>query len=321
MIVIRALYGLKSTSVSFRSFMARKLDDMGFKSSKGDFDIWIRPVSKPDSHHYYEYVMLFVDNIMAASHNSLEMMKDISQGIKYKNDTIEPPTSYLGAKLTKKSLQNGKYCWSLSSDKYANAAIANVDESVKKKGKKIPEKVRTPMTSSFIPELDSSCELNKDDITFYQELIGILRWATELGRADILHEVSILSQYQASPREGRLNELLHIFGYLKKRPKLSIYMDPSLPVIEYSDFTTKPQDFAEYYRDVREELPHNMPTSRGPNLSITVFVNASFAQDKKTRKSHTGFIIFVNRAPIKWLSKQQSTVETSTFSAEFMAMK
>ena len=321
MIVVRALYGLKSASASFRSFMARKLDEMGFKSSKGDFDIWMRPASKPDGYQYYEYVMLYVDDIMTASHNALELMKDIGQGIKYKNDTIEPPSSYLGAQLKKKSLPDGKYCWSLSSDKYVNAAIANVDESVKKKGRKIPAKVRTPMTSNFIPELDSSRELNKDDTTFYQELIGILRWATELGRADILHEVSILSQYQASPREGHLNELLHIFGYLKKRPKLSIYMDPSLPVIDYSDFTTKPQDFAEYYRDAKEELPHDMPTPRGPNISITAFVDASFAQNKKTRKSHTGFIIFANRAPIKWFSKRQSTVETSTFSAEFMAMK
>ena len=98
-------------------------------------------------------------------------------------------------------------------------------------------------------------------------------------------------------------------------------MDPSLPVIDYSDFVTKPRDFAEYYRDVKEELPHDMPTPRGPSISITAFVDASFAQNKKTRKSHTGFIIFVNRAAIKWFSKRQSTLETSTFSAEFMAMK
>ena len=76
-------------------------------------------------------------------------MKDIGQGIKYKIDTIEPPTRYLEAQLKKKSLPNGKHCWSLSSNKYINAAIANVDESVKKKGRKIPANVRTPMTSSF----------------------------------------------------------------------------------------------------------------------------------------------------------------------------
>ena len=206
--------------------------------------------------------------------------------------------------MKKKLLSNGGFCWSLSSDKYVNAAVNNVDESVKKKGMKIPTKVRTPMTSSFVPELDSSRELSKENLTFYQELIGILRWATELGRADILHEVSILSQYQASPREGHLNELLHIFCYLKKSPKMSIYMDPSLPVIDYGDFKTKPQDFAEYYRDAREQPPHDMPTPRGPNLSITAFVDASFAQNKKTRKSHTRVHYFFNREPITWFSKQ-----------------
>ena len=54
---------------------------------------------------------------------------------------------------------------------------------------------------------------------------------------------------------------------------------------------------------------------------MTAFVDASFAQNKKTRKSHTGFLIFVNRAPIIWFSKRQSTVETSAFSAEFIALK
>ena len=265
--------------------------------------------------------MLYVDDIMAASHQALELMKDLGRGIKYKNDKIEPPSSYLGAQLKRKNLPNGKHCWSISSDKYVNAAVQNVEQSFQKRGKKISKKVKTPMTSDFVPELDTSPELEKEDLIFYQELIGILHWASELGRADILHEVSILSQYQALPREGHLNELLHIFGFLKKKPKLSIYMDPSLPNIDYGDFTTNPQDFAEYYRDAHEHLPHDRPTPRGLPVYMTAFVDASFAQNKKTRKSHTGFVIFVNRAPIVWFSKRQSTVETSTFSAEFMAMK
>ena len=140
------------------------------------------------------------------------------------------------------------------------------------------------MTSDFVPELDESPESSKGGMTLYHELIGILRWATELGRADILHEVSNLSQYQAVPREGHLNELLHIFGYLKKRPKMSIYMDPSLPKIDYGAFKTRPQDFAEYYRDAHEHLPHDMPVPRGVSVSITTFVDASFAQNKKDKK-------------------------------------
>ena len=37
--------------------------------------------------------------------------------------------------------------------------------------------------------------------------------------------------------------------------------------------------------------------------------------------SHTGYVIFVNRAPIVWHSKEQNTIEASTFGAEFIAMK
>ena len=53
----------------------------------------------------------------------------------------------------------------------------------------------------------------------------------------------------------------------------------------------------------------------------TAFVDASHGANKKTRRSHSGYVIFVNRAPVKWLSKRQQTVETSAFSAEFIAMK
>ena len=40
-----------------------------------------------------------------------------------------------------------------------------------------------------------------------------------------------------------------------------------------------------------------------------------------TRRSQTGILIFVNRAPILWYSKRQNTVETSTFGSKFIVMK
>jgi hypothetical protein len=41
---------------------------------------------------------------------------------------------------------------------------------------------------------------------WFQELIGILLWSVEIGRVDILTQLSLLSAYQASPREGHLNQ-------------------------------------------------------------------------------------------------------------------
>lgn len=62
-IVVRALYGLKSASAAFRAFMARKLDEIGFNSSHADPDVWLRPAKKPDGKEYYEYVIMYVDDI------------------------------------------------------------------------------------------------------------------------------------------------------------------------------------------------------------------------------------------------------------------
>ena len=75
------------------------------------------------------------------------------------------------------------------------------------------------------------------------------------------------------------------------------------------------------YKDAKDTLPCWIPDSKGAGLIISAWVDASHRMNKVTRKSHTGFIIFCNRAPILWYSKKQSTVESSAFSSEFIAMK
>ena len=64
-----------------------------------------------------------------------------------------------------------------------------------------------------------------------------------------------------------------------------------------------------------------MPTPLGRSVEIHAFVDASHASDTATRRSQTGILIFVNRAPIIFYSKRQNSVETSTFGSEFTAMK
>lgn len=320
-IVVRALYGLKSASAAFRSFMAKRLDAIGFKSCVADPDVWLRPAVKDDGSEYYEYILMYVDDILAISMDSTKILKSIEgDTVRYKNDKIESPEMYLGAKLQQKEL-NGINCWTITSVDYINAAIKTIEEGNKNKKWKLPPKPKTPMSQSYSPELDCSPELDDDDLQYFQELIGMLRWATELGRVDVLHETSLLSQYLASPREGHLEQALQIFAFLKGKPKLTLYMDPSLPNIDYQDFTAKPEEFKEYYRDAEEEMPHRMPRPRGIPVVTTSFVDSSHAANKVTRKSHSGHIIFVNRAPVKWLSRRQQTVEISAFSSEFIALK
>ena len=247
-------------------------------------------------------------------------MEDIQRRFKFKNDKVEEPSNYLGARLQKKTI-NGVQCWTMTSLDYIKASIANVEQTIKGTRWKIPNKVQTPMVASYSPELDGTPELDAKETQFYQELMGVLRWGTEIGRVDILHEISLLSQYQVSPREGHMEQALHVFAYLKKKLKLTLYFDPSMPKLDYGIFQTNAQDFKEQYRDAKEELPHKMPRPRGRPVVTTAFVDSSHAANHVTRRSHTGFVIFLMRSPVIWYSKRQQTVEASTFSSEFIAMK
>ena len=320
-IVVRALYGLKSASAAFRSFMAKRLDEIGFKSSHADPDVWLRPAVKPDGEEYYEYILMYVDDILAISIKAKEVLESIKAGtIQFKNDKIAPPEMYLGAKLQLKSI-NDHDSWTITSVDYINAAVKTVKEAIKERRWHLPKAGDTPMSLSYYPELDKSPELESDDVTLYQEIIGMLRWATELGRVDIMHEVALLSQYQALPREKHLEQVLRIISFLESNPKMTLYMDPEIPNFMYSNFITEAGEFKEYYRDAEEELPSRMPKPRGRAVRTYAFVDASHAANKVNRRSHSGHILFVNRAPVKWFSKRQQTVETSAFSSEFIAMK
>jgi hypothetical protein len=75
------------------------------------------------------------------------------------------------------------------------------------------------------------------------------------------------------------------------------------------------------YGDIEEELPPKMPKPLGNAVVITCFIDASHGEDKMTRRSQTGFIIFLNNAPIDWFSKKQNMVESSTFGSELVAMR
>ena len=70
-----------------------------------------------------------------------------------------------------------------------------------------------------------------------------------------------------------------------------------------------------------EELPPNMPDPRGLGMTMSVYVDSDHAEDTVTRRSRTGFLIFLNSAPIYWSSKKKTSCETSSFGSEFSVMK
>ena len=85
----------------------------------------------------------------------------------------------------------------------------------------------------------------------------------ELGRVDICLEVSILSSHLALPREGNLQQLFHMFGYLKRNNNSEMIFDPSDPVVDESLLEERDWMATEFGLSLTEELPGNMPQTRG----------------------------------------------------------
>lgn len=56
------------------------------------------------------------------------------------------------------------------------------------------------MNHGYRPNFDSTADLKADSVKWYQELMGMLMWAVEIGRIDILTEKQMLSQHIAMPR-------------------------------------------------------------------------------------------------------------------------
>ena len=318
MIIKKALYGLKSSGAAFRAHLAETLYDLNYKPSKGDPDVWIRAATKPDGFEYYEMTLVYVDDILCVSHDPKATMSGIQATFKLKDDRVEQPETYLGAQLSHKII-NGVECWTMTSEQYIKAAIANVESKLNQSNQRLPSRCATPIQANYRPELDVTAELNLEGIRYFQELIGVLRWAIELGRIDIAMEVSMLSTHLALPREGHLQQVHHMFGYLKAKPKKTLAFDPTHPDIDEGRFLKC--DWHDFYRGAAESIPGDAPEPRGNVVSTHCFVDADHAGNRVTRRSQTGILIFVNRAPIIWFSKRQNTVETSTFGSEFVAMR
>jgi hypothetical protein len=141
----------------------------------------------------------------------------------------------------------------------------------------------------------------------------------ELGRIDIATELSMLSSYLACPCEGHLENTMHVMGYLQLKHNSQLIFDPTYPDIDLTAFSSF--DWTEFYGDMDEAIPPNMPPPLGKDVDLRMMVDSDHAGEKRTQRSRTGFIIFCNLASIVWLSKQQPTIESSVFGAEFVAMK
>ena len=71
-VVVRALYGLRSSGSVFCNHLASFTEALNYLPFRADPDVWIHKARKSDGTNYYEYMLLYVDDFLAISETPKE---------------------------------------------------------------------------------------------------------------------------------------------------------------------------------------------------------------------------------------------------------
>jgi hypothetical protein len=200
----------------------------------------------------------------------------------------------------------------------ARTNIQNVIPKFEKLFGKELKPIKTPMSEGYHPEIDGTPLCIEEDSAKYRSVIGCCVWIIVLGRFDIAYATSAMSRLNMSPGEGHLKAVKMILAYIKTFPKGGVIVDTTYP--DHSIYPAEDHpNWRDFYPDAGEEIPNDLPMSKGPKVRMTVYVDADHAHDLVTRRSITARIMMLNNTPVRWVSKHQKTVETSTYGSEFVA--
>jgi hypothetical protein len=308
LIIVRALYGLRTSGARWHDRYADVMHLMGFSPCKADPDVWMR-----DCTTHYEYVLVYVDDIMFIGKEPQKFFDSLINDHGFKLKGVGIPKYHLGGDFYRDS--DGTLAWGAHS--YVSKMLTNYETMFGSK----PKEFATPMIEKDHPEIDTSDLLDALGIKQYQSLIGALQWLVTLGRFDIHLGVATMSSYRCAPRQGHLERLQRMYGYLRRNPSGATRFRVKIPNHEALATPVQYDWTSSVYGNVTEELPPDQPIPRGKLMRTTTYQDANLYHDLVTGRAMSGIIHFVNQTPVISFCKKQKTVETATYGSEFMVAR
>ena len=309
LIMIKALYGTCSGGARWHDRLFDILQELKFKPSKADPDVWMRP--EPGG-TCYEYIAVYADDLAIAAKDPQAFCNELKKKYNLKLKGVGPLEYHLGCTYNKDP--DG----TLAADprSYVNKILESYERMFEEK----PRKSRPPLEGGDHPELDTSELCDDHQTKQFQTLIGQLQWLISLGRFDIAVHVMSLSRFRAQPRKGHLDRAKRIVGYLLFLPDGAIRFRTGEP--DFSSLKDQEYDWTRtVYSGACEQIPHDIPKPLGKHVQTTHYVDANLHHDHATGKAVTAALHFLNQTPIDACTKRQSSVETATYGSEFVAAR
>ena len=161
LIMIKALYGTRSGGARWHDRLFDILQELNFKPSKADPDVWMRP--EPGG-TCYEYKAVYVDDLAIAAKDPQAFCHKLKKKYNLKLKGVGPLEYHLGC--TYKKDPDG----TLAADprRYVNKILESYERMFKEK----PRKSRPPLEGGDHPELDTSELCDDHQTKQFQTLIG-----------------------------------------------------------------------------------------------------------------------------------------------------
>jgi hypothetical protein len=136
----------------------------------------LRTGRKPNGTKYNEYVLIYVNDILVASHDPEKVMDMLSEHYTLKKGSVKTPTEYLGSEIKtyRPDTLDSRVCWAMLCDLCVKHAVKEVQQTLAEANEKpLPNKTVAPLTPGYRPELDATLELDDGKANYFQGLIGV----------------------------------------------------------------------------------------------------------------------------------------------------
>ena len=151
-------------------------------------------------------------------------------------------------------------------------------------------------------------------------LLECFQWVIQISRFDITPAIMTLLCFRETLREGHMDRVKCIHRYLAKYRHGTIRINPEEP--DYAAIPKKEYDWMHTcYPSAKEEIPKDIPKPLGKGVVTTSYIDANLYHDLISGRSVMGILHMINKTPINWTSKLQSTIEMATFGSEYVAAR